>query len=150
MRRLLPFLLLPLLSLAAAHADLVASEPENGAVVTAAPERVELRFSEPLETLFSVFKVYRLDAEVDLSAADAGPRLNGLAAGLVNEVLDLRDGEGDARVDTGIESDGATVAELGIVLQEDLPAGHYVAMWRVLSIDTHVTQGFIVFTVSAE
>lgn len=149
MRRLLAVLLLPLLSLAAAHADLVSSEPAAGAV-TVAPERVVLHYSEPLETLFSVFKVYRLDAEVDLTAADAGPRLNGLAAALVSEVLDLRDDEGDARVDTGIESEGATVTELAILLQEDLPAGHYVAMWRVLSIDTHVTQGFIVFTVSAE
>lgn len=147
MKRLLPLILVLSLGLVQAHAHLSGSEPADGDVLSAAPQQVLLRYSEPLETMFSIFKVYRLDAEVDLTADNANQRLNGLAAALVNDVLELRE-DGPDRVDTGIESDGATVDELNVVLDSDLPAGHYVAMWRVLSIDTHTTEGFIVFSVT--
>ena len=149
MKRFLALLLMVALGAAAAHAELVSSTPDSGALLSQAPGQVELAFSEPLETLFSIFKVYRLDAEVDLAEDNAGQRLNGLAGALVNEVLELRD-DTELRVDTGMISDGATVDTLSLLLNDELPAGHYVAMWRVLSIDTHVTQGFIVFTVAAE
>ncbi|HXF97114.1 MAG TPA: copper resistance protein CopC [Gaiellaceae bacterium] len=43
---------------ASAHATLVASTPANGAVLAAAPERVLLRFSEPVETAFGSVRVY--------------------------------------------------------------------------------------------
>lgn len=147
MKRLLTVLMVLSLGLVQAHAHLSESEPANGDVLAMAPEQVTLRFSEPLETMFSIFKVYRLDAEVDLSADNAGQRLNGLAAALVNDVLELRE-DGPGRVDTGMESDGATTSELSIILEGDLPAGHYVAMWRALSIDTHTTEGYIVFSVA--
>lgn len=147
MKRLLPLILGLSLSVVQAHAHLSESVPADGDILDTAPEQVVLRFSEPLETMFSIFRVYRLDAEVDMTAGNAQQRLNGLAAALVNEVLELRE-DGPGRVDTGMESDGATVPELTVLLADDLPAGHYVALWRVLSIDTHTTEGFIVFTVT--
>lgn len=150
MRRLLIILTALVLGAASAHADLVASEPEGGSVLAEAPAVVVLDYSEPLEVPFSIFKVYRLDADVDLSDDNAQQRLNGLAAELVNDVLELRDdADAEARADTGLETDGNTVDQVTFVLQEDLPDGHYVVMWRVLSIDTHVTQGFFTFSVEA-
>jgi len=150
-RRLLSVLLVALISGGVlAHAELRTSEPAAGAVAETAPEEVVLTFSEPLETLFSVFKVYELDVtDVDLTAADAEQRLNGLAAALVNDVLELRD-DGDEQVAAELVSDDATTAELSLQFPEALADGHYVVMWRVLSIDTHVTQDFFVFSVAAE
>ena len=136
------------------HAHLSDSNPVAGSILEAAPAQVELSFSEPVETMFSIFKVWRLDTTVDLAEENAEQRLNGLAGALVNEVLELDasaeellNQSGLERVDTALESSGATVAELNLLLQDDLPDGHYVLMWRVLSIDTHVTQGFVVFSV---
>ena len=147
MKRLLPLIVFLSLSIVQAHAHLSGSVPADGDILDAAPDQVALSFSEPLETMFSIFKVYRLDTEVDMTAGNAQQRLNGLAAALVNEVLQLRE-DGPGRVDTGTESAGTTVPELSVLLADDLPAGHYVVMWRVLSIDTHTTEGFIVFTVT--
>ena len=151
MRRLLTLLATLGLSFAWAHADLISSDPEAGSLLTEAPAQVVLNYSEPVEVPFSIFKVYRLDADVDLEADNAQQRLNGLAAQLMNEVLELRD-DADAadRADASLETEGATVDEVTFVLQDELPDGHYVVMWRVLSIDTHVTQGFFTFSVFAE
>ncbi len=148
-RILLVFMLLIGFTSALAHADLLESEPAAGAVLDAAPEHIVLRFTEPVETMFSVFKIYALDADVDMSADNAQQRLGGLAGTLVNDVLEL--GEDDeARVDQGSDPVTGTASELRLLLPEELGAGHYVVMWRVLSVDTHVTQGFFVFTVAAE
>src|SRR5699024_1348319 len=151
MRRLLSVLLVALVSGSVlAHAELRTSEPAAGAVAETAPEEVVLTFSEPLETLFSVFKVYELDAaDVDLTAADAEQRLNGLAAALVNDVLELRDDE-DEQVAAELVSDDATGAELSLQLPEPLGEGRYVVMWRVLSIDRHVTLHCFVFSAAAD
>lgn len=148
MRRLVLALLLVLAGGSVlAHAELRTSEPAAGEVLEAGPEEVQLSFSEPLETLFSVFKVYPLTAEgVDPAAAGAAQRLNGLAATLVNEVLELRD-DADRQVPAELVSAEATTAELTLAFEEPLADGHYVVMWRVLSIDTHVTEGFFVFSV---
>lgn len=150
MRRLLTLVAALGLGFAWAHADLVSSNPAAGSLLSEAPAEVVLNYSEPLEVPFSLFKVYRLDAEVDLTADNAQQRLNGLAAQLMNEVLELRDdAEAEQRVDVGLDTDGATVDQVTFVLQDDLPDGHYVVMWRVLSIDTHVTQAFFTFSVES-
>lgn len=146
-RLMVTALMLMLGGAALAHADLLTSEPLGGTVLEAAPEQVLLEFTEPIEVMFSVFKVYRLEAEVDPEADNAQQRLNGLAAALVNDVLELRE-DGEGRVDSGVQTSAASVSEVPLLLQEDLAAGHYVVMWKVLSIDTHVTQGFFVFSVS--
>ena len=48
-------LLLP--SLAFAHAHLKASDPKENAILKKAPSRIELKFSEPLETTMSTIEV---------------------------------------------------------------------------------------------
>lgn len=145
-RRLLATLALLLSGAALAHAHLEASNPAANATITQPLTAVTLTFSEPIETLFSVVKAYRLDTDVDMSADNAWQRLNGLAGALVNDVLTADDQGAPARVDTGVQGAGATTAEVVLTLKEDLAPGAYVVMWNVLSIDTHTTQGFLVFT----
>ncbi len=143
--RLLALLALLLGGAASAHADMAQSTPAGNTTVTELPGAVQLVFTEPVETLFSVFKVYRLEADVDMAADSAWKRLNGLAGALVNEVLTANDAGAEARVDEGVETASATTAEVSLSLPDDLAPGVYVVMWRVLSIDTHSTQGFLVF-----
>lgn len=148
--RLAPFLALALGLLlgghALAHAELLTVDPPGNATVGAAPTAVTLTFSEQVEEGFSIFKAYRLDADVDMAAPDAWPRLNGLAGALVAEVLTARtDAGAQARVDTGLIGGAGRGAEVTLGLRDDLAPGLYVIMWRILSIDTHTTQGFSVF-----
>ncbi len=144
-RRLLMSLALLVSGAALAHAHLEASTPAANATITQPLTTVTPTFSEPIETLFSVVKAYRLDADVDMSAANAWQRLNGLAGALVNDVLTADDQGAEARVDTGVPGAGATTAEVVLTLKDGLAPGAYVVMWSVLSIDTHTTQGFLVF-----
>ena len=58
---------------------------------------------------------------------------------------------------TAEDGDGKLAAEVGnaagdksvvtLTFAEPLEPGHYVVMWRVLSVDTHVVDGHIVFSV---
>lgn len=131
---------------AAAHAALQSSEPAAGAAVTADVTEVTLTFTEGIEALFSTFKLFRLDAEVDLNAANAELRLNGLAAVLVNRYLGSQEvGEGQVVIE--LVTDRADRTTVVLRPLEPLAPGHYVAMWRVLSADTHVVDGQFVFTV---
>ena len=138
--------LLPLLGTAGAHAYLAATEPAADAVLEAAPAEVKLIFSEAVEVAFSLLKVYRLDTDVDLTAENARLRLNGLAALLVNRELASNE-PSDNRVDVAISPERGTSAEIVLTLKGELPPGHYVVMWRVLSVDTHVLQDHYVFSV---
>ena len=129
-----------------AHATLVASEPAANTAVDAPLDTAELRFSEGLELAFSTFKVYRIDAEVDLSADDAARRLNALAALLITAHNGQQpDGDGLVAAQFATPGDKALVE---ITFDEPLGAGHYVVMWRVLSVDTHVVDGHVVFSVT--
>jgi len=123
-----------------AHATLQSSDPVPDAVLAAIPQAVRLQFTEPVEINASIFKVYPLADEAD------SQRLKAAASQLVNEVLRAR-GDEDRRADAGVAADGVVAGQVQILLKEDLPPGPYVVMWRVLSIDTHVTQGFFVFRV---
>lgn len=147
--RLLVSLLAGLLLLGAgsafAHAEFVEGSPEKGSVVNEKPEQVTITFTEPVVTRFSIFKVYPLAVEVALSADNASLQLNGLAAALVNDVLMAKDGE-DERADSGLVTAERQSAIVTLDLREELAPGHYVVMWRSLSADTHITQGFYVFT----
>lgn len=127
---------------AVAHSDLARSVPADGERLSAPPQSVELVFTEPVEVALSVFKVYPLPAPPDALADPM--RLNGLAAELVSQVLGRRD-DRDRRVDTGLQTGQGTAAAVTLGLKPDLQPGAYVVMWRVLSVDTHVTQGFTVF-----
>lgn len=124
---------------ASAHAFLDESSPVSDAVLTTLPEAVTLRFTEPVEVRASIFKVYPLTPD------DDALRLRAQAARLVDEVLQLR-GDEARRADAGVQAAGREADEIRIVLKEDLPPGPYVVMWRVLSIDTHITWGHFVFT----
>jgi methionine-rich copper-binding protein CopC len=131
-----------------AHAYLLEADPAPFAVVSA-PSEVTLQFTEPVEIRFSLFKVYPLEADLPEDLATLSEReqrrLNGLAGALVNEVLMLRD-DAEARSDAGLLTD-ARIADSVTLALKDLTPGAYVVMWRVLSIDTHITQDFFVFFV---
>jgi methionine-rich copper-binding protein CopC len=62
-------------------------------------------------------------------------------------VIDLQ-GDEEARADTGINSTDALAKSVTINLKENLPPGVYVVMFRVLSADTHIVEGFITFEIS--
>jgi len=149
-RRLLTLLAaLTLIGAASAHAELEESTPAAGETVRTLPEAVTLNFTEPLEVRFSTFKVYPLGADLDMSAEDARARLNGLAGALVSEVLTAQ-GDEAARADAGVSTAERTSREITLPLKDGLEPGHYVVMWRALSVDTHTTQGFYVFTYAPE
>jgi methionine-rich copper-binding protein CopC len=134
-------LVLFLAGAAAGHAYLRAADPAEDSVVRAAPDSVKLSFTEPVEVRFSTFKVYRL-------AADPGwdqRRLNAAGGALVSDVLQKRGDEAD-RADDGVVTAARTSASIVLRLKGSLRPGSFVVMYRVLSIDTHTTQGFYVFT----
>jgi methionine-rich copper-binding protein CopC len=126
---------------AAGHAYLKAADPAEDSVVRALPREVRLTFTEPLEIRFSILKVYRLDAAPEWDRR----RLNAAAGTLTSAVLQRRGDEAD-RADAGVTTAARTSAQIAVRLRPDLAPGPYVVMWRVLSVDTHTTQGFYVFT----
>ncbi len=134
---------------ARAHAVLAESSPAAGAVLSAPPEAVVLTFSEGVEVDFSLFRVARLDVDFDVTADDAGLRLNGLAAAIIGPYLDGEPG-GDEEV--AVEATAVAGSRSQVELRfasQPLPPGSYVVMWRVLSEDTHVIAGHLVFSVLA-
>lgn len=147
-RALLIVTALTLFGAAQAHADLETSSPIAGEVLAELPEAVTLSFTEPVEVRFSTFKVYPLEAEIDMSEENAAQRLNGLAGRLVSDVLEAR-GDEEARADTAAEADGRSSTEITLPLKGEVDVIHYVVMWRVLSIDTHTTKGFFTFSVES-
>lgn len=136
------------LSSAAAHAALQSSEPASGSAVPGPVTSIALDFSEGVEAAFSTFKLFRLDAEVDLEADNAELRLNGLAAVVISRHLGSRE-VGGGQVEIEVLTDSADKSVVVLQTAEPLAPGHYVVMWRVLSADTHVVDGHFVFTVVA-
>lgn len=146
-RSFLLALLLAATGQALAHAELGATEPAAGAVLQTAPEQVALTFSEEVEVAFSVFSVHRLDEELDMNEESSQQRLDELAAPLVEGWLD------DAAVDdslipTTVEPAAGTASDIALVFAEELSAGHYVVVYRVLSGDTHPVEGYFTFTIT--
>jgi copper resistance protein C len=136
------FLMVALLGFADAHSYLKTSTPAEGATITAlAP--VSLEFTENLETTFSFFKVYKLANTGNLSDETERLKLNGQASILVNEVLTKQDDDLE-RADSSVLAEGEA-STITLELKEDLTPGIYAVMWRVLSVDTHTTQGFYLF-----
>jgi methionine-rich copper-binding protein CopC len=62
-------------------------------------------------------------------------------------VIDLS-GDEEARADAGIAEAGEMAKSVTINLKENLAPGAYVAMFRVLSADTHTVEGFITFEIA--
>lgn len=126
-------------SAAYGHAGLKEADPAEDAVVTAPLREIHLEFAEPIEVRFSTIKVYPLPPEKDEL------KLMAAASKLVSNVLRKLGDEKD-RADAGLAETKRTPNKVEVLLKEDLKPGAYVVMWRVLSVDTHVTQGFYVFT----
>jgi methionine-rich copper-binding protein CopC len=57
-------------------------------------------------------------------------------------------GDEAARADAGVTTTARTSTDISLRLKPDSPPGVYAVMWRVLSVDTHTTQGFHVFIVA--
>lgn len=104
---------------AAAHAIVLESVPPHDAVLSRAPKSVLLRFNSKIEKRLS---------RVTLSA------------------------EGGTPIPVAIVTDGAT-GESGpdrlVIPLQPLAAGRYVIRYKVLSVDGHVTEGALRFSVSA-
>jgi methionine-rich copper-binding protein CopC len=93
-----------------AHAMLEQANPAAGAVLSAAPKEIVLRFSEPLEGTFSTLTIKASDGTVMPGAAHTSDRT-------------MR----------------ATMKALA--------PGRYQVLWRVVSVDTHHSEGSYTFTV---
>ncbi len=122
------------------HASMTGGTPAADATLTTPPSEVRLRFSERIEVAFSHVKVYRLDVAEEEQVPAA-------ASDLVRAVLERRDDTDEAgRVDTGVLEPARGGSEIVIQLEESLAPGRYVVMWKVLSVDSHTTEGHYVFT----
>lgn len=116
------------LPVAAAHTAVTEIKPSA--------EAVTLRFSEPVNLRYSIFKVY------PLPAGQTGTRA---AADLTRRMITLRGDEANRadlyRARAG-QSSGVTVP-----LKSNLAAGQYAVMWRLMSADGHPVTGQSVFSV---
>ncbi len=137
------FLFLFSFGVAFAHADLESATPAQNAVLSESPAEVVLTYSEEVEVRFSTFKVYPLETSGDLSQPRERLRVNGAAAALTSEVLEAR-GDEASRADAGVRTEARTSDAVTLALGA-LEPGFYVVMWRVLSVDTHTSQGSFVF-----
>jgi copper resistance protein C len=127
------------IGLVLAHSKLIDSSIKEGATVRVMPKTITLEFSEAVELGFSRFKLIALDPKIKtLKAA------NTAANDLLEPTLERRD-DGASRADDGLLTRAAIAAKLEVKLKAKLPAGWYVMMWRVLSVDTHEGSDFFVF-----
>ncbi len=147
-KHLLALLLLAALGVASAHAHLQASTPAADALIAAAdaPTVISLEFTEGVELAFSTFRLVRIENELDPTEATYAMRLNALGAQKASEVLASR-AEVEGEVAVSLEPTRGTLESFELHLAEPLPAGSYALVWRVLSVDTHIIEEFITFTV---
>jgi copper resistance protein C len=129
-------------SFALAHANLESSTPEDSSTVMTL-EPVRLTFTENVQVAFSFFRVYKLADEGSLEDTQEKLRLNGLAGQVLATIAEEDDKA--ARADAGLITTENTSDVIELELKSDLTPGIYALLWRVLSVDTHVTQGFILF-----
>ena len=106
-----------------AHAKLVRSAPANKVVLKESPKTIELWFNELLEDEFNTIDIFKASDAISKerkSLAKNKPK------------VDPKD-------------------RTHLILQVDtLPAGEYVAEYRVLSRDSHTAPGRISFSISAK
>ncbi|CAI8809626.1 Copper resistance protein C [Pseudomonas sp. IT-93MI4] len=106
-------------SLAQAHPKLLSSTPAEGAD-GAAPDKIELHFSESLLTQFSGAKLVMTEMP-----------------GMAHSPMPMK-----ARVSAGSDPKSMLVTPL-----TPLPAGTYKVEWRAVSSDTHPITGSVTFKV---
>lgn len=130
-----------------AHANLTRSEPGAGSVVAGSSvTEIELEFSEGLEVLFSTFRLLRLEHDFDTADDRFRLRLNALAAGRFKEALAAA-GTGPEYVSFTLDPASGRPNILKLKLEHALPPGSYALYWRVLSVDTHVVEDYLTFTI---
>lgn len=130
------------------HAYLAASVPAQDSVVSEehAPAFISLEFTEGIELSFSTFKLVRVQHDLNVTADTFALRLNALVAPQAVPLLDTRDDvEGEQQVT--IQPASGTVAQLELHLLQPLTPGSYMLVWRALSADSHIVEGYLVFTV---
>lgn len=139
-------MLLWLNSGAQAHAHLSQSVPaEQSKVLGNNLKNIQLTFTEELEVRFSNFKVYPL-ANIAKNTSSSAQQLNGLAASLTSKVLPLKNDLAQ-RLNLTVTAPNTRSNTVVLPLKQPLKAGYYVVMWKVASVDTHVSQDFYVFQV---
>lgn len=104
---------------ALAHANLVSSDPADGARLAAAPATITLVFSEELKPEGNLITV----SDAGGAQVDAG-----------DTTLDLNDPKR---------------ATLTVSLRSGLGDGTYTVKWKITSTDGHVEEGTLTFTVGA-
>ncbi len=125
-----------------AHSYLSSSSILANSILKTMPEHLRLEFSEPLELGFSSFKIYKLETK------STGEKLKLEAQALVARVLALKN-DLAKRADDCLETTASQAAVLKLKLKPNLKPGIYVVMYRVLSVDTHITQDFFTFSLSS-
>lgn len=131
-----------------AHAHLAASSPAADGLVPAAeaPSVITLEFTEGIELGFSLFKLVRVQNQLDVEDGTYAMRLNALAAEVVTRAFAGR-GAVEDEVPFQLQPASGAVTAFELQLDQPLAPGSYALMWRALSVDTHVTEEFITFTV---
>lgn len=112
-------LLLAVAGPASAHAALTGSDPQDGAVVAAAPKQVTLTFSEQVAVGKGSIRI--LDPNGKRADTEAAP-------------LDLHSG---------------STVKYGVALHTGLPDGTYTVAWQAVSADSHPVSGAFTFSIGA-
>ncbi|MER7725034.1 copper resistance protein CopC [Streptomyces sp. NPDC096323] len=112
-------LLLAVAGPASAHAALTGSDPQDGAVVAAAPKAVTLTFSEQVAMGEGSIRV--LDPSGKRADTEEAPR-------------DLHSG---------------STVKYGVSLHTGLPDGTYTVAWQAVSADSHPVSGAFTFSIGA-
>ncbi|MEU1467181.1 copper resistance protein CopC [Streptomyces sp. NPDC005761] len=112
-------LLLAVAGPASAHAALTGSDPQDGAVVAAAPKEVTLTFSEQVAMGEGSIRV--LDPAGKRADTEGAPR-------------DLHSG---------------STVKYGVSLHTGLPDGTYTVAWQAVSADSHPVSGAFTFSIGA-
>lgn len=124
------------LGLTHAHATLADSNPSDGESIAASTNQVTLTFVEPIEAGFSLFRMFSIDPlELD------DPNQTEMHW---HTYLQSRNTQTEITDITISSTDPATIT---ISWPQQLAPGSYLVVWRVLSIDTHISNGYLRFTV---
>lgn len=100
---------------ASAHAQLLGSSPQSGAVVQRQPQAVMFKFNQAVGGTLGAVRVY--------------------------------DARGEEVDDLDVSHPGGRQRWMGVGLKPGLPDGTYTATYRVISADTHIVYGGLVFNI---
>jgi methionine-rich copper-binding protein CopC len=136
------------LGVALAHANIKSSIPKDGSSLSAMPKTVQLTFGEAVETKVSTFKIYWMDEKLIMKNGKELPdeQADDIVEKFANKMTALKQDTAD-RVDAGYSK--GTMAQAKQVTLNVKPGtskpGVYVVMWKLTSVDTHTTSGFMRF-----